>query len=576
MGVKQNQLEDYFDVIIVGFGPVGQLCSTLLNKYGLNTAAIESNLDIYSEPRAISIDDEIQRIISNLGLWDDFTRNQEVPDFADLVFPNGKVILRGPVTSTINGFPFVSTFYQPKLESLFRTNLNKSKGTDVLLGYEVINFKRASSNIPNLDLLSQKGINVKDLILSYIKFTSPVFKQALQRFESLELDAMSLKGQFRYNLEYKGVHTTFALGGIHGARKSGVYKSDEDHIIMSSDVTSFYPNLCIRNKWSPAHFPKEEFCDQYEWFFNERVKIPKSNPMNYVYKIILNSTFGLSNEENSFFYDPELCMRITLNGQLSLMMLYEMICERIPEAFGLLQNTDGVEIRIPRDKKELYLEICKEWEEMTQLNLEHDTYQKLILGDVNNYMKQMNLEPDVFTEKLGKIADDITNELGNLSDLKGSMVESLDLKLPKKTKQKWDSSLKEFADGGGEIDKIGTDLDQTRNFLKKLEKKEGHFQYTENHWSKINKANGINKTGFDRPNMVKVLHEHNGIHIAFKKTGEGEGKFYMWGRDWQPKLLDDVLKEPGNNMFKQWANTSAFIKRPVSYTHLTLPTKRIV
>ena len=244
--------------------------------------------------------------------------------------------------------------------------------------------------ISSRDIKSMKTyrnvINVKDLILPYIKFTSPVFKQALQRFESLELDAMSLKGQFRYNLEYKGVHTTFALGGIHGARKSGVYKSDEDHIIMSSDDTSFYPNLCIRTKWSPAHFPKEEFCDQYEWFFDERVKIPKSNPMNYVYKIILNSTFGLSNEENSFFYDPELCMRITLNGQLSLMMLYEMICERIPEAFGLLQNTDGVEIRIPRNKQELYLEICKEWEEMTQLNLEHDTYQKLILGDVNNYI----------------------------------------------------------------------------------------------------------------------------------------------------------------------------------------------
>ncbi len=229
-------------------------------------------------------------------------------------------------------------------------------------------------------------IKVKDLILPYIKFNAPEFKAALERFKSLELDAMNLKGQFRYEMEHKGVHTTFALGGIHGARKSGVYKSDDDHIIMSSDVTSFYPNLCIRNQWSPAHFPKEEFCDQYEWFFDERVKIPKSNPMNYVYKIILNSTFGLSNEENSFFYDPELCMRITLNGQLSLMMLYDMILNAIPEAFGLLQNTDGVEIRIPRDKQDLYLEICKQWEELTQLNLEHDTYQRIVLGDVNNYI----------------------------------------------------------------------------------------------------------------------------------------------------------------------------------------------
>jgi len=229
-------------------------------------------------------------------------------------------------------------------------------------------------------------IKVKDLVLPYIKFKSPVFQQALNKFNTLELDAMQLKGQFKYKLEHNGVHTTFALGGIHGARKSGVYKSDEDHIIMSSDVTSFYPNLCIRNQWSPGHFPKEEFCDQYEWFFDERVKIPKSNPMNYVYKIILNSTFGLSNEENSFFYDPELCMRITLNGQLSLMMLYDMILDAIPEAFGLLQNTDGVEIRIPRDKKDLYLKVCEEWEDITQLNLEHDTYQRLILGDVNNYI----------------------------------------------------------------------------------------------------------------------------------------------------------------------------------------------
>ncbi len=229
-------------------------------------------------------------------------------------------------------------------------------------------------------------IKVKDLVLPYIKFKSPVFQQALNKFNTLELDAMQLKGQFKYKLEHNGVHTTFALGGIHGARKSGVYKSDDQHIIMSSDVTSFYPNLCIRNQWSPGHFPKEEFCDQYEWFFDERVKIPKSNPMNYVYKIILNSTFGLSNEENSFFYDPELCMRITLNGQLSLMMLYDMILDAIPEAFGLLQNTDGVEIRIPRDKKDLYLKVCEEWENITQLNLEHDTYQKLILGDVNNYI----------------------------------------------------------------------------------------------------------------------------------------------------------------------------------------------
>ena len=144
---KLNQLEDSYDIIIAGFGPVGQLCSNLLNKYGLNIGVIESNFDIYSGPRAISIDDEIQRTISSLGLWDSFRDNVAVPDFADLVFPNGKVVLRGPVTTTSNGFPFVTTFYQSELEAILRKNLDKSKSTDIFLGHEIINFKEANNII---------------------------------------------------------------------------------------------------------------------------------------------------------------------------------------------------------------------------------------------------------------------------------------------------------------------------------------------------------------------------------------------------------------------------------------------
>jgi hypothetical protein len=97
------------------------------------------------------------------------------------------------------------------------------------------------------------------------------------------------KNGFKYSLSYKGVKTDFGLGGVHGAIKAGVYKSTKDTIIMTSDVISFYPNLAIRNGWSPAHLPQEDFCELYEWFFEERKKIPKKDPRNYVYKIILNS-----------------------------------------------------------------------------------------------------------------------------------------------------------------------------------------------------------------------------------------------------------------------------------------------
>ena len=229
-------------------------------------------------------------------------------------------------------------------------------------------------------------IKVKDIILPYTKFKTKPFQMLLDNFNDLVINARDTKGGFKYHMTYKGVQTDFGLGGAHGCTKSGVYESSDSMIIMSSDVTSFYPNLAIRNKWSPAHLPKEIFCDKYEWFFEERKKLPKKDPKNYVYKIILNSTYGLSNDENSFLYDPEFTMRITINGQLTLMMLYEMLSEGIPGSVPLMQNTDGVEMVIPVEHKQRYLDICAEWEKITNLQLEHDQYTKMIIGDVNNYI----------------------------------------------------------------------------------------------------------------------------------------------------------------------------------------------
>lgn len=253
-----------------------------------------------------------------------------------------------------------------------------------------MHFLEQETGIPKYELRQlrtrRERIKVGDIILPYTQFKTPTFQGLLSNFKNLTINAKDTKGGFKYHFVHKGVKTDFGLGGVHGCTKSGVYESGQGKIIMSSDVVSFYPNLGIRNKWAPAHLPKEIFCKLYEWFFEERKKIPKKDPKNYVYKIILNSTYGLSNDENSFLYDPEFTMRITINGQLSLMMLYEMLSEGIPDSIPLMQNTDGLEMIIPEQYKDKYLEICKEWEEITQLQLEHDQYQKMVIGDVNNYI----------------------------------------------------------------------------------------------------------------------------------------------------------------------------------------------
>jgi hypothetical protein len=270
-------------------------------------------------------------------------------------------------------------------------NINLFSASEPKISKELfLHFLSNKTGIKKYDLKNlrtkREQIVVKDILLPYLNFKTATFQRLLSKFKEVVIYPDQTKGGFKYSIQYKGVKTDFGLGGIHGARSSKVYESTEDMIILTSDVTSFYPNLAIRNKWSPAHIPKEEFCEQYEWFFEERKKISKKDIRNYVYKIILNSTYGLSNDENSFLYDPEFTMRITINGQLSLALLYEMLTEGIPGAIPLMQNTDGLETLIPRKYIDKYYEICAEWEKLTNLQLEHDTYEKLILGDVNNYI----------------------------------------------------------------------------------------------------------------------------------------------------------------------------------------------
>lgn len=226
----------------------------------------------------------------------------------------------------------------------------------------------------------------KNIIFSNIKFKSQGFNNLLSKLMTTKLDPSKLTKQFNFCTDYKNVKTKFGLGGVHGAAPSGIYESNDDYIIMSSDVISYYPFLIMKNKLSPKHFPVDLFCELIEVLFKKKSQTPKSNPKYSIIKKILNIPYGLSNASSSFFYDPKLCMSITINGQLLLMMLYESIMEEIPGAISLMQNTDGLEIKIPKEYQEKYIAICNKWEELTKLKLTHISYQKIILADVNNYI----------------------------------------------------------------------------------------------------------------------------------------------------------------------------------------------
>ena len=285
--------------------------------------------------------------------------------------------------------------HHSKEQIALRQTLTKEYGIDLYSASEpriskelFLYFLEQKTGIPKADLKTLRTprdyIVLADCILPYIQFETSEFNSVLDYFRTKVIT--STKDGFKHSINFKGVRIDYGLGGLHGAASAGVYEAKPGWTIMTSDVTSFYPNLAIKNKWAPAHLPQKEFCEQYEWFFDERVKIPKTDPWNYVYKIILNSTYGLTGDPNSFLYDPRMTMQITINGQLLLSKLAEMVSFAIPEAQPLMFNTDGLEMMIPNDKIDMYNNICSVWELMTQLALEHDQYSKMIIRDVNNYM----------------------------------------------------------------------------------------------------------------------------------------------------------------------------------------------
>ena len=274
----------------------------------------------------------------------------------------------------------LSKHFKLELQNLSEPKLVKAILMDLLskdMGIEKRELKNKQTH--------RKIIPLEEAILPYISFMTKPLQKTLSTFKKLKLDGENLKGSFKHKVTYRGLEFSFALGGIHGAKR-GVYKREKGMIIKSFDVKSYYPNLCIRNKWSPAHLPSDIFCNRYEWFYDERLKYPKSNPLNYLYKIVLNAGFGLSNDKHSFLKDGLLTMKITCNGQLLLVQLMEELCEKIPGARPIMVNTDGGEIIFPKEHEHIYDEICIKWEKMTNLILEYEQYEKLIIWDVNNYI----------------------------------------------------------------------------------------------------------------------------------------------------------------------------------------------
>ena len=178
-------------------------------------------------------------------------------------------------------------------------------------------------------------------------------------------------------MNHKGVPTDYALGGIHGCIAPGVYVPKPGRKILSVDVTSFYPNLAIKNKWSPAQIPQEDFCELYEkddqeletdCYFKDNKRLYRKNDKFFPLDVFdletnSNSKLELENKENidyllvfSYFRTPEDDIKIIddimkniIDQKRENIKITYILC---PEIDQVIEDADLEEEDLEEDEKD--------------------------------------------------------------------------------------------------------------------------------------------------------------------------------------------------------------------------------
>ena len=170
--------------------------------------------------------------------------------------------------------------------------------------------------------------------------------------------------------------------------------TDNSYIYVHWDIASFYPSIMDVYKIAPAHMNESVFVKLIHWLKETRVTakhskedyidgIPK-DVLAQVLKIVINSIYGKLGFEKGDICDRLAVLKVTINGQLMIMML----CESL-ELAGIevvSANTDGIVVKLHKKNKAKFEEIADEWKRLTKLDADSEEYRCYINRDINNYV----------------------------------------------------------------------------------------------------------------------------------------------------------------------------------------------
>ena len=337
--------------------------------------------------------------------WLEFA--MRLPNVEDLPYKPGTILTFEQMDHIIayckNDIEATELFYNKSLKHIeirkFYTeheNINLLNDSEIGMSKKIFGkylCKEMDINFKELKLMrtNRNKIPIKDIIFDYIKFEDEVNIKTLNKFKEFvweyDSDVEKALENISFSVNYKNVIREYAEGGLHSFGKAGIYESNDDYVLVDVDFASYYPHLSFRNKLHPKHIPESIFNKIYEGFYTDRKLYNKKDPRNYVLKIILNGSYGLSKDKYAYLYDPKWQLAICINGQLILTLLTEKIFKYCTEEPTIIfENTDGAMFRIKSSDYNNIIKACKETEEIVNIPLETQICEKIIIRDVNNYI----------------------------------------------------------------------------------------------------------------------------------------------------------------------------------------------
>ena len=277
--------------------------------------------------------------------------------------------------------------------------------SDAQIAENVIKHELEAKNIDCTRPTVKIGTKYKYTTPKHITFKSPLFNDLVAMIERTDFvvndnGQVALPDELLTKISFDGAEYQLGIGGIHSCESSQAVIAQDDECLFDIDVASYYPYLIIDGQYYPKHLTRE-FLTIYESIVNRRIEAKRNKDTVTAdsLKITVNGSFGKFGSKYSFLYSPDLLINTTITGQLTLLMLIEMITN----AGGKVKsaNTDGIVILCKRDNVQAIRDTVSLFELNTIFTMEYTEYRALYSINVNNYLA---VKPDGKVKGKGQFA----------------------------------------------------------------------------------------------------------------------------------------------------------------------------